>query len=111
MSCNNSSTCAYQIEGWKFNHSKSRNRQGYLKPNDTINLSINVNRKSHYRKGKKRKNNENFREFLRGHDFQFEFTIGDDILQEVVCHNERLGINDVVSCFILLYLIILSYKY
>ena len=34
-------------------------------------------------------------EFLRSHDFQF--TIGNDSFQEVVCHNERLGGNDEAS--------------
>ena len=31
------------------------------------------------------------------HDVQF--TIGNDTLQEVVSHNEKLGENDEVSCF------------
>ncbi|CAI2162095.1 19717_t:CDS:2 [Funneliformis geosporum] len=52
--------------------------EGYLKSNDTINLSIN--------------NFNNQPVFLRSHDFQF--TIGNDSFQEVVCHNERLGGND-----------------
>jgi hypothetical protein len=39
--------------------------------------------------------------FLRSHDIQF--TIGNDTFQEIVCHNERLGGNDEVSYFILLF--------
>ena len=37
-------------------------------------------------------------QFLRSHDFQF--TIGNETFQEIVCHNERLGGNDEVSNFI-----------
>ncbi|CAB4388966.1 unnamed protein product [Rhizophagus irregularis] len=65
---------------WMFNHSKLENHQGFLKSNDIINLNI----KKIYA------NNEV--EFLRSHDIQF--TIGNDVFQEVVCHNERLGGND-----------------
>ncbi|CAB4411119.1 unnamed protein product [Rhizophagus irregularis] len=36
--------------------------------------------------------NYNKLENYRGHDVQF--TIGNDLFQEVVCHNERLGGND-----------------
>ncbi|RGB36358.1 hypothetical protein C1646_758176 [Rhizophagus diaphanus] len=70
----------YWNENWKFNDSKLENRQGYLKSNDIINLSI---MKSY---------DNNKVEFLRSHDIQF--TIGNDTFQEVVCHNERLGGND-----------------
>ena len=28
-----------------------------------------------------------------------QFTMGNDTLQEIVCHNEKLGGNDEVSCF------------
>ncbi|PKK77022.1 hypothetical protein RhiirC2_844672 [Rhizophagus irregularis] len=70
----------YFNRNWKFNHSKLKNHQGYLKSNDIINLNI----KKIYA------NNEV--EFLRSHDIQF--TIGNDSFQEVACHNERLGGND-----------------
>ncbi|CAG8738449.1 14140_t:CDS:2 [Funneliformis caledonium] len=73
--CNPSSSSYTQ---WKFNNSKLENYQGYLKSNDTINLSI--------------KNYKGQQVFLRSHDLQF--TIGNDTFQEVVCHNERLGGND-----------------
>ena len=66
-----------------FNHSKLKNHQGYLKSNDTINLSI------------KKTRDGNKEEFLRSHDIQF--TVGNDTFQEVVCHDERLGGNDEVS--------------
>ena len=66
-----------------FNSSKLENHQGYLKSNDTINLSI------------KKNYDGNKEEFLRSHDVQF--TIGNDTFQEVVCHNERLGGNDEAS--------------
>jgi len=72
---------------WKFNHSELENNQGYLKSNDTINLSI-----------KKTYDNSQV-EFLRSHDVQF--TIGNDTFQEVVCHKERIGGNDEVSKLIL----------
>ncbi|RGB36361.1 hypothetical protein C1646_758179 [Rhizophagus diaphanus] len=78
-------TQKYWNENWKFNDSKLENRQGYLKSNDIINLSI-----------KKCDDNGKIQddqvEFLRSHDIQF--TIGNDAFQEVVCHNERLGGND-----------------
>ncbi|CAI2162092.1 19715_t:CDS:2 [Funneliformis geosporum] len=71
--------CCSSQENWKFNHSKLENYQGYLKSNDIINLSFT--------------NRYNVQQvFLRSHDFQF--TIGNDSYQEVVCHNERLGGND-----------------
>ncbi|CAB4388969.1 unnamed protein product [Rhizophagus irregularis] len=69
---------SYFARSWKFNHSKLKNHQGYLKSNDIINLSINKS--------------DGQVEFLRSHDIQF--TIGNDTFQEVVCHNERLGGND-----------------
>ncbi|CAG8620925.1 13382_t:CDS:2 [Funneliformis caledonium] len=62
---------------WKFNNSKLENYQGCLKSNDILNLR-----------------NYDQQVFLRSHDFQF--TIGNDTFQEVVCHNERLGGNDEV---------------
>ncbi len=74
-----------------FNNSKLKNHQGYLKSNDSINLSI------------KKSQNANKEEFLRSHDIQF--TIGNDSFQEVVCHNERLGGNDEVSNFILFFIL------
>ena len=89
VSCNNNKD-VLSLTSWKFNHSKLENHQGYLKSNDTINLSIN--------KIKQHPNGNNSQEFLRSHDVQF--TIGNDNFQEVVCHNERLGGNDEVSCFI-----------
>ncbi|RIA82715.1 hypothetical protein C1645_834944 [Glomus cerebriforme] len=73
--------------GWKFSHSKLKNHQEYLKSNDIINLSI---KKSYDNNGNYTQNGPD--EFLRSHDVQF--TIGNDIFQEVVCHNERLGGND-----------------
>ena len=89
MSCNNSSTCAYQIEGWKFNHSKLENQQECLKSNDTINLCINKINSS--------PNGVSSRDFLRSHDVQFD--VGNRTFQEVVCHNKILGANDEVSKF------------
>ncbi|CAB4479978.1 unnamed protein product [Rhizophagus irregularis] len=83
VKCNNTYNFRYQQywnENWKFNDSKLENRQGYLKSNDNINLSI------------KKSYDDNKVEFLRSHDIQF--TIGNDTFQEVVCHNERLGGND-----------------
>ncbi|GBC45778.2 uncharacterized protein OCT59_013645 [Rhizophagus irregularis] len=77
VSCSND---GYLNGDWKFNHSKLKNHQGYLKSNDIINLNI-----------EKRYDNNKV-EFLRSHDIQF--TIGNDTFQEVVCHNERLGGND-----------------
>ena len=94
VSCNNISNVKYPSdwnENWKFNHSKLKNHQGYLKSNDTINLSI-----------KKAHNNQ--KEFLRSHDIQF--TVKNENFQEVVCHNERLGGNDEVSRWIYLILFI-----
>ena len=70
---------------WKFNHSRLKNHQGYLKSNDTINLII------------IKSCDKNQDVFLRSYDVQF--TIGNDTFQEVVCHNERLGGNDEVSNF------------
>jgi hypothetical protein len=87
VSCNTND--GYRFYKWKFNRSKLENHQGYLKSNDTINLSI-------------KKHDNNFLT-LRSHDVQF--TIGNDTFQEVICHNERLGGNDEVNFiyFILLY--------
>ncbi|CAB4388999.1 unnamed protein product [Rhizophagus irregularis] len=83
VSCNSTSHISnhqqYWNENWKFNDSKLENRQGYLKSNDIINLSI-------------KKSYDDNKDFLRSHDIQF--TIGNDTFQEVVCHNERLGGND-----------------
>ncbi|GBC02566.1 hypothetical protein RclHR1_04690017 [Rhizophagus clarus] len=90
VSCNrttNFGNTNYWNENWNFNHSKLKNQQSYLKSNDIINLSI-----------EKKFDDRGFYtqdgpvEFLRSHDIQF--TIGNDTLQEVVCHNERLGGND-----------------
>ncbi|CAI2162093.1 19716_t:CDS:2 [Funneliformis geosporum] len=75
VNCNRSTNHNVQ---WKFKNSKLENYQGYLKSNDTINLCIN--------------NVKDQQVFLRSHDFQF--TIGNDTFQEVVCHNERLGGSD-----------------
>ena len=80
------------LKSWKFNYGKLENHQGYLKPNDIINLGF-LKRKN------ERDNGQD--EFLRSHDVQF--TIGNDTFQEVVCHNERLGGNDEVSNFNLFY--------
>jgi hypothetical protein len=79
--------CDSSVVSWGINHSKLENRQGYLKSNDIINLSI------------IRHDISPNIIFLRSHDVQF--TIGNDNFQEVVCHNERLGGNDEVSYFIL----------
>ncbi|PKY43513.1 hypothetical protein RhiirA4_457508, partial [Rhizophagus irregularis] len=77
--------CGGEETTWKFNYNKLENYRGYLKSDDIININI------------KRMYDENGRkngqvEFLRSHDVQF--TIGNDLFQEVVCHNERLGGND-----------------
>ncbi|RGB36386.1 hypothetical protein C1646_758204 [Rhizophagus diaphanus] len=82
VSCYNNTDNDYRYWNgdWMFNHSKLENHQGFLKSNDIINLNI----KKIYA------NNEV--EFLRSHDIQF--TIENDVFQEVVCHNERLGGND-----------------
>ncbi|RGB36351.1 hypothetical protein C1646_758169 [Rhizophagus diaphanus] len=69
-------------ESWEISHSKLENNQGYLKSNDTINLSLN-NINGLY---------EGPVRFLRSHDVQF--TIENDTFQEVVCHNETVGEND-----------------
>jgi hypothetical protein len=76
----------YWTRNWKFNHSKLENYQGYLKSNDIINLNI-----------KKIYAQDNSVEFLRSHNFQF--TIGNDTFQEIVCHNEKLEGNDDVCNF------------
>ncbi|CAG8441445.1 6593_t:CDS:2 [Funneliformis caledonium] len=76
VSCN--PVDSYHNTQWKFNNSKLENDQGYLKSNDIINLS--------------NKNYNGQQVVLRSHDFQF--TIGNNTFQEVVCHNERLGGND-----------------
>ena len=102
MSCNSTSHISkpsyqqYWNENWKFNDSKLENRQGYLKSNDIINISI---EKSY---------GDNKVEFLRSHDIQF--TIGNDTFQEVVCHNERLGGNDEVSKFNFYFIFIKIYN-
>ncbi|RIA82714.1 hypothetical protein C1645_834943 [Glomus cerebriforme] len=79
--------CNGNENNWKFNNSKLRNNQGYLKSNDIINLSIKKMRDIY---GNYTQDEPD--EFLRSHDVQF--TIGNDTFQEVVCHNERLGGND-----------------
>ncbi|RIA89062.1 hypothetical protein C1645_825431 [Glomus cerebriforme] len=79
--------CGGSMNHWKFNHSKLvklQNHQGYLKSNDIINLSIKKARGNYTQNGPD--------VFLRSHDVQF--TNENDTLQEVVCHNERLGGND-----------------
>ncbi|CAB4388957.1 unnamed protein product [Rhizophagus irregularis] len=73
---------------WNFRHSKLENDQVYLKSNDIINLGI---EKKYDDDGNKILDGPT--EFLRSHDIQF--TIRNDAFQEVVCHNERLGGNDV----------------
>src|SRR5688572_987661 len=94
-----------KILDWKFNHSKLKNHQGYLKSNDIINLNI---KKSYDNYGNIIQNGQV--EFLRSHDIQF--TIRNNTFQEVVCHNERLGGNDEVSMFILFYIYFkFLYKY
>jgi hypothetical protein len=67
---------------WEIKYSKVENHQGYLKSNDTINLSL-KNLNGLFR-GPER--------FLRSHDIQF--TIENNTFQEVVCHNETKGVND-----------------
>ena len=57
---------------WKFNHNKLENHQGYLKPNDIINLRMNIK--------KNRYNNKCVT--LRSHDIQF--TVDKDTFQGVV---------------------------
>lgn len=64
---------------WEISHSKLENHQGYLKSNDTINISVNNLIGGPVR-------------FLRSHDIQF--AIENDTFQEVVCHNESVGEND-----------------
>jgi hypothetical protein len=91
VSCNKNSTWTFC--SWKFNHSKLKDHQGYLKSNDTINLSID--------KTYQYPNGNTSQEFLCSHDAQF--TIRDDTFQEVVCHDESLGENDEVSKLILFY--------
>jgi hypothetical protein len=83
VSCNNPKDDKFWFENWTFYHNNLD--QGYLKSNDIISLSI------------KKSTQKN--EFLRSHDIQF--SIEDDIFQEVVSHNERLGINDDVSKHVL----------
>ncbi|GBC04101.1 hypothetical protein RclHR1_05510002 [Rhizophagus clarus] len=68
---------------WKLIHSRMENNQGYLKSNDVVNISI---KKSYDINGPIQDGQV---EFLRNHDIQF--TIGNDIFQEVVCHSEILG--------------------
>ena len=86
VSCGSQGNCPrnFSIKNqsqWKFTNSKLENHQGYLKSNDTINLSI-------------QNPVRNRQEFLRSHDLQF--TIETITFQEVFCHNERLGGNDEV---------------
>ncbi|PKK77010.1 hypothetical protein RhiirC2_844664 [Rhizophagus irregularis] len=76
-------SCGEDDYTWNFKHSKLENYEGYLKPNDIVNLSI---KKSFDINGPIQDGQV---EFLRSHDVQF--TIGNDIFQEVICHNERLG--------------------
>ncbi|GBB92853.1 hypothetical protein RclHR1_20680001 [Rhizophagus clarus] len=71
----------YDDIDWKFYHSKSENHRGYLKSNDTINLST-----------RKSKSDDNRYVFLRNNDITY--TIGEDTFQEIICHNEKLGEND-----------------
>ena len=82
-----------RITQWNFKNSRLENYQGYLKSNDIINLGI-----------KNTCTNKNRQEFLRSHNFQF--TIGNDTYQEIVCHNERLGGNDEVYKLFIYYLFI-----
>jgi hypothetical protein len=96
VSCSNHGNINYWVRDWKFNYSKVRDHQGYLKSNDIINLSI---KRSYDNNGICVQDGLN--EFLRSHDVQF--TIGNDTFQEVVCHNERLGGNDEVSCLFYYY--------
>ncbi|PKB98763.1 hypothetical protein RhiirA5_430842 [Rhizophagus irregularis] len=94
VSCSNDAKNPYWVKDWKFNHGKVKSYQSFLKSYDIINLSI----KKFY------DNNDNYISngqvvCLRSHDIQF--TIGDyDALQEVCCHNERLGGNDEVNTVI-----------
>ncbi|RGB27678.1 hypothetical protein C1646_746231 [Rhizophagus diaphanus] len=71
---------------WNFKLSKLENYEGYVKSNDIVNLSI---KKSYNTKGRTQDGQV---EYLRCHDVQF--TIGNDTFQEVVCHNEKLGIEE-----------------
>ncbi|CAB4479981.1 unnamed protein product [Rhizophagus irregularis] len=91
VSCNStnhiSNSSKYWNDNWKFNDSKLESRQGYLKSNDIINISV---KKLYDDRGDYTPNGPV--EFLRSHDIQFN--IGNDTFQEVVCHNERLGGND-----------------
>ncbi|GBC45806.2 hypothetical protein GLOIN_2v1543763 [Rhizophagus irregularis DAOM 181602=DAOM 197198] len=91
VSCNStnhiSNSSKYWNDNWKFNDSKLESRQGYLKSNDIINISV---KKLYDDRGDYTPNGPV--EFLRSHDIKF--TIGNDTFQEVVCHNERLGGND-----------------
>ncbi|CAI2173177.1 5420_t:CDS:2 [Funneliformis geosporum] len=80
---NSPSTGHTEDARWSFGKSKLENNQGYLKPNDIINLSTTV-----------QKQKGCILQSLRSHDFQFN--VEDDSFQEVVCHNERLGGNDEV---------------
>ncbi|PKY59963.1 hypothetical protein RhiirA4_516873 [Rhizophagus irregularis] len=84
VNCNDINNSSYWVKDWEFNHAKVRNHQGFLKSNDIINLRI---KKSYDFNGNYCQNSQY--EFLRSHDIQF--TIGNNIFQEIVCHNERLG--------------------
>ncbi|RGB31111.1 hypothetical protein C1646_764474 [Rhizophagus diaphanus] len=84
VNCNDINYRRYWVKDWEFNHAKVIDHQGFLKSNDIINLSI---KKFYDIDGNYCQNGQY--EFLRSHDIQF--TIGNNIFQEVVCHNERLG--------------------
>ncbi|CAB4388931.1 unnamed protein product [Rhizophagus irregularis] len=84
LNCNDINYHSYWVKDWEFNHAKVRDNQGFLKSNDIINLRI---KKFYDINGNYCQNGKY--EFLRSHDIQF--TIGNNIFQEVVCHNERLG--------------------
>ncbi|PKC53692.1 hypothetical protein RhiirA1_509582 [Rhizophagus irregularis] len=91
VSCSNDAKNPYWVKDWKFNHGKVKSYQSFLKSNDIINLSI---KKFYDNNGNYISNGQV--ECLRSHDIQF--TIGDyDALQEVCCHNERLGGNDEIN--------------
>jgi hypothetical protein len=74
----------YTDNKWRFDIN-DLNYQGYLKSNDIITLSI------------KNEILEDRYEFLRGHDFQVN--IGEEVYNEVMCHNKGIGVNDNVRIF------------
>ncbi|PKC05795.1 hypothetical protein RhiirA5_400737 [Rhizophagus irregularis] len=84
VNCNDINWHNYWVKNWEFNYVKVRDHQGFLKSNDIINLRI---KKFYDINGNYCQNGKY--EFLRSHDIQF--TIGNNIFQEVVCHNERFG--------------------